>query len=151
MRSHLSSAIIGATAALALIGSLGAASPRGVDAPMRVAGIPAPDELVRIDEGESFEVPAGSTFVICGVASSGLKSVIYIFDVAYQVIVDGNAVLSGGLSQTFGLTSTSVSYAPGFAVPGPATVSIQNITKRLPNIPDTDIEPVLHGYLAQSR
>ena len=154
MRSTAHSAIAGAAAALLLIVSLGAAGPRGEDL-MRVAGIPAPEDLVRVDEGEVFEVTDGNTLVICGVASGGVTSVVDLQNVSFQVNVNGEAVLSGGLSATFGLTSSSVNYSPGFAVKGPASVSILNVTKRFPTGQgtnfSTDFEPVLHGYVAPSR
>ena len=82
------------TPALAVLAAMGVVAanapteaPAGSDAPIRIAGIPSAAEMIRVDEGSPFLVPAGKILVVTATGSSGDRHMI-------DVEFDGSVVLS---------------------------------------------------------
>ena len=112
---HPTSALFGAVAATLLLLALSAQTFTATPIPpleIRVEGIPAPDQLVRIEGGQPFTVPTGKTLVITGTACSTLS-------VAVSVEVDGVPRLLG----SFGGQN---SFSPGYAVQADSVVQAVN-------------------------
>jgi hypothetical protein len=85
--------------------------------PVEVRGIPTPDQLVRIEQGQQYIVPPGMALIITGAASKepGWPSCL-----CYNILVDGNVFLSAGGSHD----KTSVVYFWGHRVDAGSLVEI---------------------------
>ncbi|MEM7305331.1 MAG: hypothetical protein AAF682_01610 [Planctomycetota bacterium] len=81
-----------------------------LDGPVQIQGIPAPSQMVRLDEGSVLDVPPGQIFVATGTGTIGATTGINTVDVLF----DGNVVFQ---------TNTDVADGAGNTVAIPAGVS----------------------------
>ena len=111
------SAAIGAIAILLALSLSSAQAPHQADRiarELRVAGIPAPEDMILIREGLPFVVPDGKIFVLTAVGRS------YGTGGANYIKIDGAIELQFNAATPVNMSSVP----PGFAVPAGSTIEV---------------------------
>lgn len=151
MRVHFDSTLLGAAFAVLLVIAIGAQSPIPVlkcrvphanEQVIKVKGIPAPEDMVRIIEGSPFVVPEGRVFVATGVGVD--------HEVApgrAEIRFDGVSVFYRQWRNIFGGANgfaSESSVPPGLVAPPGTVVTVDNSL-------GATYKAILLGYLADTQ
>ena len=124
---HSLSAVLGGSVVVAFFLVMGMAQGTYTATPLgdriRVEGIPAPDQLVRIREGQVYTVPDGRVLVLTGVvtqAEDPMGPDLTVRPCIYKCFVDGQGAFAGYLDPR------PNSLAPGYLVGPGSTVEIDD-------------------------
>ncbi len=89
-----------------------------IDGPVQVAGVPAPSQMMRIDEGSVFIVPTGKVFVLTALGTKANNGG------STSFLVDGVELLRASASAP--VETTMYPVPPGLKVDADASITLTN-------------------------